>query len=259
VRRRGKQTLQVSTPVGGWVLAIGESLTLGRGPGADVVLSDDPGMSRCAARVFSDGGLWWVQNTSSHRPLHLVEAGLAKPILPVRTGWTLPTRSPLLTEVSLLLLPGNRSVIQIELRTSLPSDPAAATVIATTGTSTARVQALTSKELVAAVALAWQWLQPYPRYRPEPLTYANAAALLTKLAGGRSFSESTVRRRIEHLRTRLVTTGDIDLPEESKDTRALLCEYLIAAQLITHSDADWLRHQMASDDEDPTAEQLPGK
>jgi len=91
--------------------------------------------------------------------------------------------------------------------------------------------AYTAKDRLALVALFAGYLEGFPRHDPRPRSYADAAARL-------GWPRSTLTKRIEHLRTRLIAAGVPSLYGE----RALeaLAEHVIATRVITREDLELL-------------------
>lgn len=212
--------------------------TFGRdGAVCTVVLGLDPvdrGISRLAGSIGQEAGVWWITNRSTTRSLHVVDAetGIAVPLPSARQNWPAPRHAverPSLT----VLVTGSIRAHALSVRASpdhLAPPPALPRVVDPLRT-TALLPPLTDKQREALVALAEGYLLPFPRYRPEPRTYEDAACFL-------GLPASTVRKRIEHLRRRLVDAGVAGL--EGADARRNLVEWMLSNWLITSRDREWL-------------------
>jgi hypothetical protein len=229
----GEGTVQAATVTVAGVrhdLVAGQSFVFGRVESCDACLDPaDVGISRRAGSVDCIDRVWFVTNRSGSRPLSVVDpVGLRSVLAPGRR----------------MAVDGRLSVVvegQIrrhELVITAPQvgglDPDAAATVPHgdgEGVPTEMGDGVTysDKDRQALVALFTGYLQPFPRYDPTPRSYADAAKAL-------GWPHSTLRKRVEHLRRRLVDAGVPNLQGE----RAMeaLAEHVIATGVITRDDLD---------------------
>jgi hypothetical protein len=202
----------------------GETWSFGRDVTCDLVLGRvDRSISRRAGLVESRGDIWCLRNTSSTRPLHLVDrVGLHSTLA---VGQEVAITDQLIVRVvgaqlthSIDLRVERMSVVAAEL----PQFSAEATLM----------PSLSGTERATLAALAEGFLRDHPRYEPRPRTYAEAAERLGVPA-------STVRKRAERIRLKLVRAGVVGV--EVDDARAALTEFVLATGLITAADLNRLQ------------------
>lgn len=219
-----------------------QQFTFGRDFGAcDVALGTDPldpGISRWAGSLDYDQGVWWITNRSSTRTLHVVdvETGIGVPLPVVRQNWP-PARHAVDRERMTILVEGAIRTHALAVTappqpTTTPERRAFVDAIPTQNL----LPALSDKQREALVALVEPYLWRFPRYRPEPKTYDGAAQRLGVPA-------STVRRRVEGLRTALMNRGVGGL--DTGDARRNLAEWLLSNRIISRADLEWLERRLA--------------
>jgi hypothetical protein len=215
-------------------LVAGQSFVFGRVESCDACLDPaDVGISRRAGSIDCIDRVWFVTNRSGSRPLSVVDpVGLRSVLAPGRC----------------MAVDGRLSVVvegQIrrhELVITAPdvgelTPDAAATEPEGDGegegvpTEMGGGVTYNDKDRRALVALFTGYLEPFPRYDPTPRSYADAARAL-------GWPHSTLRKRVEHIRRRLVAAGVPNLQGE----RAMeaLAEHVIASSVITRDDLDLL-------------------
>lgn len=177
---------------------------------------NDSAISRAAGTIGWRDGHWVIDNTSTKRPLVLE--------LPrqVRHQTLPPGAAQILDGPALILVPG--AVATHDLHVDVPTTAAPD---ATTGGGTdlplTVAWQLTEGETRALAALAAGYLRRWPRHDPNPLSYADAAALTDSTPAG-------VRRHSERVRERLVDEGVPGL-QGTHGLRALI-EYLIDTAML---------------------------
>lgn len=219
-----------------------QPFAFGRDSGAcDVTLGTDPfdpGISRWAGSLDYDQGVWWITNRSSTRTLHVVdvETGIGVPLPVVRENRP-PARHAVDRERMTILVEG--AIKTHALAVTAPPQPTTTpqrrAFVDATPTQNL-LPALSDKQREALVALVEPYLWRFPRYRPEPKTYDGAARRL-------GVPSSTVRRRVENLRTALIDRGVGGL--DSGDARRNLAEWLLSNRIITRTDLEWLERRLA--------------
>ena len=220
----------------------GPPFTFGRGQGCVLVLDPtDRSISREAGRIEWTGASWVVRNSSTSRPLYVVnEVGL-RHTLPVGAQETLHAGE------ARILVVGTRTH---ELRLGIAGDR-----LPGVGAESARddepaadltfLPSITRNERMALAALAEGYLLDHPRHDPNPRTYAAAAERL-------SLPETTVRKRLENVRRKFVGAGVFVV--EGADSRASLVEFVLAVKLITARDLAELDEPTSAGQGDPDGE-----
>jgi hypothetical protein len=99
-------------------------------------------------------------------------------------------------------------------------------------TATAAEVVINDLDRRALVSLFAGYLEPFPRYRPHPRSYADAAAAL-------GWPRTTLVKRIEYLRTRLTSAGVPNLLGETALQH--LAEWALTTRVITREDLARLR------------------
>jgi hypothetical protein len=227
VGEAGRTVLTVGLKDRSYQVAEGEELTFGRSHRATVCLDpSDLGISRIAGAVESDGGVWWLVNKSSVRPLEVVDDVGIRTVLP-------PGRRIAVTAPITVIVEGStrRHALTLDLpeqvRQSLAAGPAPALQVEGNPTQAATDVSITPADKLALVALFSGYLEPFPRYDPHPKSYAEAAARL-------SWPRTTLIKRVEYLRTRLTNAGVPNLLGDNALQH--LAEWALATGLITRDD-----------------------
>ncbi|GAB2591855.1 hypothetical protein GCM10027168_26260 [Streptomyces capparidis] len=217
-----------------------QELTFGRDSSCTVRLdATDLGVSRIAGRIAADDGFWWITNLSSKRALHIADGnGFTVPLPVARPGWPLSRRAVDQDRLT-VLVPGERWTYALTLHADprpngAPTSPAPADPYSTR----IPVLRLTDARREVLVALVSGYLRPHPHYDPRPCGYDQIAALL-------GLTRSQVTRRVEDVRDLLTTAGVEGLGGE-RDSRRALCEWLLAARLVTPADLEWLQQRIES-------------
>lgn len=181
--------------------------------------------------VHSRHGVWFVSNLSGKRSFDIVDANGFSVPLPI-SSTTVPSLraidQPRLTvrvvgtdiDYELLLLPVDALV---RVSANPPTDPVS---------TFAHRCRLTDNRREVLVAMARPYLQTGAHHDPNPLTYAEVAALL-------GLSQATVMRRVQVVREQLVADGAVGL--QVGDARRALCEWLLSMRWIGPEDLDWLQ------------------
>ena len=198
----------------------GSECSFGRSADCDVVIgSADRSVSRIAGVIRSSDGGWEVFNPSSRRPLYRVEEAGLRSVIAVGGVATLRAGSTRIIVVGAV----ETHVIEVEVS----GDGFTAVDVAHGDSDATTIPTFTGNERVAIVALIEGFLLDPPRYEPRPRTYAEAGERLGVPA-------ATIRKRIEHARSKLVDAGVVEL--EQSDARAALAEFVLATRLIGRGD-----------------------
>lgn len=205
--------------------------TFGRGTDCSLTLDGtDRSISRLAGSIGWDGERWVLRNESNSRPLYCItEPGLRRLLA---TGEVLPL-SPGRLRVQVTGVRTHELSLVVEgadeaARPDSNAEESKSVLEATMPLS------VTANERVAILALAEGYLLDHPRYDPRPRTYADAA---TRVA----LPESTIRKRIENVRRKLVKAGVVQL--ETGDARAQMIEFLLATRVIGKADLPLLERR----------------
>lgn len=209
-----------------------EPFTFGRSRECTACLDpDDRGISRVAGSVEFVGVTLFVNNKSQVRPLAIVDPlGFRSVLAPTRRV-AVDQRLSVVVEGQVRrheLVVATKALEIIEPAASDLDGLSAADGIAT---EMGGEVAYTAKDRLALVALFAGYLEGFPRHDPRPRSYADAAARL-------GWPRTTLMKRVEHLRTRLIAAGVPSLYGE----RALeaLAEHVIATGVITREDLELL-------------------
>ena len=217
--------------------------TFGRDANACTVCLDanDVGISRVAGSISHTNGMWWVSNRSENRELQVIdETGLSTTLPPARRGAPGGRHAvdrPQLT----VLVTGEvltHALAVMATPNEIPVAPEPPKVLDRTPTHTVSLR-LTDKQREALVALVEGYLLPFPRYDPQPRTYADAALRL-------GLRRSVVAKRIEKVRLTLVQAG-VPRLEGEDDARRHLAEWVLSTRVITRADLDWLKRRRGED------------
>lgn len=176
-------------------LMVDRPFRFGRRDHLDVVGLDptDNGISRTAGELLARDGFVTLTNTSRKRPLHVEYPDVVRR---VRIG---PCGTYVFTGPSLLLVPGD--VWTHPLHVTAASNPAP--LVASVEGEVTNNTSLTATEREAIAAVADSYLARWPHHDEHPLPYADAA----RIAG---LDETTLRRRVEHLRGRLNASSSMN-------------------------------------------------
>ncbi len=223
-------TAQVRVTVADTVLiGDGQALTFGRARDCDICLDpDDVGISRRAGVVELDNGTWWVRNSSSTRPLSVVDdLGFRSVLGPGR-------RAAVEAPVRVLVdgSQGKPHSILIEVLGAGPARPAVSPEVPGIPTAVGEEVLISDADRLAMVALFAGYIEDPPRYDPHPKSYAAAAARL-------GWPRTTLVKRIEYLRSRLDAAGVPNMTGWTALTN--LAEYAISRGLITRDDLALLK------------------
>jgi hypothetical protein len=195
--------------------------SFGRATSCTVCLDrNDLGISRVAGSIEADGGTWWVINRSTTRPLAVIDGLGFRSVLPPGRRYAVEGRVRVVVDGSY----GSH-----ELDVSGPVRVAPAAVVSAHGEATAvGVNVLINYDDRAALtALLAGYLEDGPRYDPHPKSYQAAAARL-------GLPPSTVRKRIEYLRSRLDKAGVPNMT--GWNALPSLAEYVLTTGIITKDD-----------------------
>lgn len=212
--------------------------TFGRDPNCELQIGDgtDRGISRTAGALTRQAGCWWLSNLSTTRAFHVLDdTGYLTP-LPVRVASLTPPRRPIFAPGVTVILTGETFSYAIYLETEQPavsSYASALPVLLSDSKETFRQPILTAKRKRALVAVLNGYLQPFPRYDPRPLSYADAA----KIAG---VPASTIRKRLEDVKAALREVGVPGL--DGNDAPWRMAEWVLATRMVTPDDLKCLEH-----------------
>lgn len=229
-------------------LAPVDTLIFGRDPSCTISFGrGDRTISRRMGMVQCRDNVWFILNLSTKRSLYISDAnGFAAP-LPIASDGIPSIRAidqPRLTvrvagadaDFELLLLPAEY-LSSVSLKP--PTDPVS---------TYAHRRKLTDNRREVLVAMARGYLRSGAYYDPNPLTYAEVAALL-------GMSQPTVMRRIQVVREQLIADGVLGL--QVNDARRPLCEWLLSMRWIGPGDLDWLQPRIEAARRRRTAQNGP--
>jgi hypothetical protein len=200
------------------------SVTFGRSSSCDLrVGGGDQSVSRVAGSVTLRDDVWWLTNQSASRPLYLVSPVGLRSVLAVKDETALGVSTRVLLVGSL--------TYEVEVIAGSSPDDDPVELPERPGEAQTSMPTITPLELTSLVALAEGYFLAHPRYVPQPRTYAEAAQRL-------SLPTSTVRKRAENVRRKLVNAGVLGV--ESGDSRQALIEFAIGAGLIGPGDLELL-------------------
>jgi len=209
-----------------------EPFTFGRSRECTACLDpDDRGISRVAGSVEYAGETLFVNNRSQVRPLAIVDPLGFRSVLAPSRRMAVDERLSVVVEGQVRrheLVVAATPILDSE---STGADLEGLSVADGIATEMGGEVAYTAKDRLALVALFAGYLEAFPRHDPRPRSYADAAARL-------GWPRSTLMKRVEHLRTRLIAAGVPSLYGE----RALeaLAEHVIATGVITRHDLELL-------------------
>jgi hypothetical protein len=196
--------------------------TFGRSSANTVCLnSDDLGLSRQAGRITFEDGLWWLVNRSNKNPLVHYAGGIREVVRPGRrrvldgpaTVWVDGTRKRYYLDVDIPEV----AVMEAGGVGGRPEE----------GEPTAMGTRLFEHERRELRVLLEPYFDPHPREDPRPRDYAAAARRL-------DLRETTLRRRIDHLRERLTRAGVPNLT--GQEALVNLAQYVLTRGLLDPPD-----------------------
>lgn len=200
--------------------APGESVSFGRAATCTVTLdAEDPAISRVAGVVERDGRIWFLTNSSSRRPLTIVDRFGLRSVLAPGSRVAIEGRMRVIVD-------GARSH-ELVLHAPLPEAPSPDVVPTGTPTSSGDGVLINQQDRLALVALFSGYLHEGDRYDPSPKSYAAAAARL-------GWPRTTLVKRIEYLRSRLTKAGVPNM--QGWNALTALAEYVLTTGLITKDD-----------------------
>jgi hypothetical protein len=211
-------------------LGAGHTFTFGRAESCDACLDPtDVGISRRAGSIDCIDRVWFVTNRSSSRPLSAIDPVGFRTVLAPGRRMAVDGRLSIVVEGQirrheLVITAPGAGEVDLDTTSLGPDDEGLPTEMGGGVT-------YSDKDRQALVALFAGYLQPFPRYDPTPRSYADAAGAL-------GWPRTTLVKRVEHLRNRLVDAGVPNLQGE----RAMeaLAEHVIATGIITRADLDLL-------------------
>ncbi len=203
----------------------GDRFTFGRAGACTVSLDpSDRGISRLAGSVELAERTWFVTNRSQSRPLSVIDP------LGFRTVLA-PGRRVAVDQKLSVVVEGQ--IRRHELVVSAPGAGPAARAqdpdleLDELETKMGHDVVYTDDDRRALLVLFAGYLEAFPRHDPRPRSYADAAARL-------GWPRSTLVKRIEYVRTRLVKAGVPNL--QGEHAQEALAEHVIATGVITRDD-----------------------
>jgi hypothetical protein len=188
---------------------------------------NDMGISSEAGSVEFQGGLWWVVNRSSKRPL-MIEAAPGSPTIRLDPG----ERSLLSKLESAILVPGLIYTHRIDIVLPDQAIPPRGDSSRRSGTVTIGAVTLLERDREALAALFRGYLRPFPHRDNKPLSYQEAAELL-----GPEWNKVQVRKQVERLKEKFARSGLYFQGPRANDD---LAEHLIAVGALTPADLELL-------------------
>jgi hypothetical protein len=209
----------------GYAINAGEEFSFGRATSCTVCLDpNDLGISRVAGSIEADGGTWWVVNRSTTRPLAVVDEIGFRSVLPPGRRYAIEGQVRLVVDGSF----GSHALdISSPARTALADLP-----LDGERTIVGENVLINPYDRAALTALLAGYLEDGPRYDPHPKSYQAAGARL-------GLPPSTVRKRIEYLRSRLDKAGVPNMT--GWNALPSLAEYVLTTGIITKEDLRLIR------------------
>jgi hypothetical protein len=209
------------------VLEPGDTITFGRAGACTITLDPaDRGISRLAGSVDAVEGTWFVTNRSQTRPLAVVDPFGFRTVLAPGRRTAVDGRLSVVVEGQV-----RRYELAVEVASGERPEPQVPSAGPETEgeleTEMGNRVVYTDDDRRALVALFAGYLQPFPRHDPRPRSYADAAATL-------GWPRSTLVKRIEYVRTRLVKAGVPNLYGDR--AQEALAEHVIATGVIGPDD-----------------------
>lgn len=197
-----------------------DRLVAGRSTTADLCLDEeDLGIPRRAVVLERSGAGWLLRNGSSNRHLLVREPTGIGTVLPAGGVRAVPGGGLTIVVEGLL----RRHGVRVLPLPALDGELDRCSDVDDQDLATLGVPVPTDAEREALVALAAGYLAEFPRWDPRPLTYTEAA----RRSGMRA---STVRKRVEWYRRRLVEVGLAG--GELPDARAAIVEAALAGGVL---------------------------
>jgi hypothetical protein len=206
-----------------YALNAGVEFSFGRATSCTVCLDpNDLGISRVAGSVEADGGTWWVVNRSATRLLSVIDGIGFRSVLPPGRRYAVEGRVRVVVDGSSgsheLDVNGPVRVAPVEM--PMPGER----------TIVGENVMINHDDRAALTALLAGYLEDGPCYDPHPKSYQAAGARL-------GLPPSTVRKRIEYLRSRLDKAGVPNMT--GWNALPNLAEYVLTTGIITKDDL-WL-------------------
>jgi DNA-binding CsgD family transcriptional regulator len=220
------------------------SFTFGRHEECTVVLdSSDSSISRFAGMLTCENGTWFVTNLSETRPIRLIDdVRHTSRTLPVSAPQGPPSRFALGEGDVTIAVPGaitHNLIVSFDLDEPAVVRARRPEAVDPSPLTNTVVVVLTPRQRDVLNILARGYVQPHPRFNPEPLTYAQVGQRLR-------ISPSRVERHVADIRARMM---DAQLPElnDLQDARRRVCELAVALHLVTTASVAALETRLAND------------
>ncbi|MGC5010099.1 hypothetical protein ACLQ2R_04985 [Streptosporangium sp. DT93] len=178
--------------------------------------------------IAREGGTWWLANSSTTRPLAVIDELGFRSVLP-------PGRRVAVESPTKVLVDGTRGRHSLALVPPVPGPRDTTGVVRLESASPTAVGEdvmINDADRMAMVVLFAGYLEDPPRYDPHPKDYAAAAARL-------GWTRTALIKRIEYLRKRLDTAGVPNMT--GFNALVHLAEYAISRGLVTREDLLLLR------------------
>lgn len=208
-----------------YALQAGSEFSFGRARSCTVCLDpNDLGISRVAGSVEADGGTWWVVNRSTTRLLAVIDGIGFRSVLA-------PGRRHVIEGRLRVVVDGTHGSHELEISGPVRTTPVVAPVPGER-TVVGENVLINPDDRAALTALLAGYLEDGPRYDPHPKSYQAAGARL-------GLPPSTVRKRIEYLRSRLDRAGVPNMT--GWNALPNLAEYVLTTGIITKEDLRLIR------------------
>jgi len=199
--------------------------SFGRARSCTVCLdASDLGISRISGSVETDGGTWWVINRSTTRPLSVIDGLGFRSVLPPGRRYAVEGRVRVVVD-------GSYGSHELDISGPVRAAPAVGSVHGEP-TAVGENVLINYDDRTALTALLAGYLEDGPRYDPHPKSYQAAGARL-------GLPPSTVRKRIEYLRSRLDKAGVPNMT--GWNALPSLAEYVLTTGIITKDDLRLIR------------------
>jgi hypothetical protein len=208
-------------------------VTFGRDTTCTIVLGkEDRTISRQVGQIHCRHGVWWITNLSAKRALDVYDTTGFLVSLPVSRPGLAPSTRTIDQSALTVVVIGEDEDHELVLR---PESLPAPVVVGSPRDPVSTIvhdPRLTDFRREVLVAMARGYLRAGSHHDPNPLTYAQVAALL-------GLSQATVMRRIQAVREQLIKDGVAGL--KINDARRALCEWLLNMRWIGPQDIEWLQ------------------